>query len=38
MSQGFMMEMELATCHVLKDLASPVPVERYMVTFATFYE
>jgi hypothetical protein len=33
-----MTAMELATCRVPEDPASPTPVEGYVVTFAAFYE
>jgi hypothetical protein len=33
-----MMAVELTTCCVLEDPASPVPLEGYVVAFATFYE
>jgi hypothetical protein len=38
MSQGFMMAVELATCHMPKDPASLVPVRGYVVACAVFYE
>jgi hypothetical protein len=38
MSQGFMMAMELVTCHVREDPASPVPSEGYVVACVMFYE
>jgi hypothetical protein len=38
MSSGFMMMVELATCRVPEDPASPVLVEGYVVACAAFYE
>jgi hypothetical protein len=38
MSLGYMIVAQLATCHVPKDHASPVPVRGYVVACAAFYE
>jgi hypothetical protein len=38
MSQGFMMVVELTTCHVPEVPASPTLVEGYVVAFTVFYE
>jgi ribulose bisphosphate carboxylase small subunit len=38
MSQGFMMAVELATCHMPKDPTSLVPVRGYVVACTVFYE
>jgi hypothetical protein len=38
MSQRFMMAVELATCHVPKDPASPTSAEGYVLAFTVFYE
>jgi hypothetical protein len=37
-SQGFMIVVELATCYVPVDPASPPPVGGYVVACVTFYE
>jgi hypothetical protein len=37
-SQGYMRATELATCHVPKDLASPIQVGGYVMECAAFYE
>jgi hypothetical protein len=37
-TQGYMIAVELATCHVPEDPASPVSVEGYVMACATFYE
>jgi hypothetical protein len=36
--QGFMMVVELETCHVPKDPTFPAPAEGYIVSFMAFYE
>jgi hypothetical protein len=38
MSQGFMMVVELTTCRVPEDPASPALMEGYVVVFIVFYE
>jgi hypothetical protein len=39
MSQGYMTAMELATCRVPEDYASPAPVGGwYVMSFMAFYE
>jgi hypothetical protein len=38
LSQGFMTVVELATCHVPEDPASPMPMGGYVVAYSTFYE
>jgi hypothetical protein len=38
MIQGYMTAMELATCGVSKDLASPAPEGEYIMACMTFYE
>jgi hypothetical protein len=37
-SQAYMTAMELTTCRVPDDPASPVPVEGYVMACMTFYE
>jgi hypothetical protein len=37
-SQGFMTTVELATCHVPEDPASPVPAKGYVVAYVAYYE
>jgi hypothetical protein len=37
-SQGYMIAMELVTCLVPKDLASPASVRGYVMACLTFYE
>jgi hypothetical protein len=38
MSQGLITAVELASCRVPKDPASPVPAQGYVVACRTFYE
>jgi hypothetical protein len=37
-SQGYMIVVELATCHISKDPASPAPVGGYVVVCVVYYE
>jgi hypothetical protein len=37
-SQGYMTMVELASCHVPKDPASPAPVGGYVIVCTAFYE
>jgi hypothetical protein len=37
-SQGYMIVVGLATCHVSEDPVSPAPVGRDVMACATFYE
>jgi hypothetical protein len=37
-TQGYMTVVELATCHMPEDLATPVQVGGYVVACAAFYE
>jgi hypothetical protein len=35
---SYVMVVELKTCHVPEDPASPAPAEGYMLSFTVFYE
>jgi hypothetical protein len=37
-SQVYMTAMELATCHMPEDPASPAPTGRYIMAYVVFYE
>jgi hypothetical protein len=37
-SHGYMIAVELATCHVPEDRASPAPMGEYVVVCAAFYK